>query len=62
MTWHQHLHCFHITVCLCHLPVSDVDHAVFGHRQREGGQVASTVHTGDVGAHVLQEGDTDRDS
>lgn len=44
-------------MCLCHLPVSNVDQLVSGHRQGEGGQVAPTEHTGDIGAHVLQEGD-----
>lgn len=44
-------------MCLCHLPVSDVNQTIFGHRQGEGGQVASTEHVRDVGAHVLQEGD-----
>lgn len=54
-----HLHCYYITMCLCHLPVPDVDQPVIGHRQGEGGQVTTTKHIRDVGAHVLQEGDTD---
>lgn len=47
-------------MCLCHLPVSNVDLPVFGHHQGEGGQVASTEHPGDIGAHVLQERDAGR--
>ena len=50
----------HVTVCLCHLPVSDVDHSVFGHRQGEGDEVAPTEHIRDVSACVLQEGETGR--
>lgn len=47
-------------MCLCHLPVSDVDPLVIGHRQGEGCYVAPAVDVGNVGAHVLQEGDTGR--
>lgn len=40
--------------------MSNVDLPVFGHHQGEGGQVASTEHPGDIGAHVLQERDAGR--
>lgn len=47
-------------MCLCHLPVSDVDELVSGHRQGEGGQVTSAERPGDIGSHALQEGNTGR--
>lgn len=53
--------CGFITLCLCHLPVSDVDKLVFGYCQGEGGQVASTENPWDIGAHILQEGDAGRE-
>lgn len=45
------------TVSLCHLPVSDVDGPVFGHREGKRGHVASAEHPGYVGAHILWAGD-----
>lgn len=41
---------------LCHLPVSDVDGPVFGHREGKRGHVASAEHPGYVGAHILWAG------
>lgn len=53
--------CQYITMALCHLPMSDVDEPVFGHRQWEGSQVTAAEYPGDIGAHVLQERDAGRD-
>lgn len=59
--FHDQLIVFYITLCLCHLPVSDVYHLVFGHGQWEDGQVATAEDIRDVGAHVLQAGDKCRE-